>query len=537
MKDLIPIRAVPYVAGLLLAMVVGGSCHAGPFADWWLNNSSYGYANNGPVIPLTPAPQTSGYGTYPYNAYTGYPNTSYSPIVPAGLPQTIPAWLPTGGYASQYYRAPTTYYRPVTSLDPNTGTTVTSLQPCASYQYQAQRVPLLVPQWSNYAYGGYGASSLQNRWSPITAPAVGSAAGQSSLSIASGMGTYGTSPVVQIPMSGGVLNTAPALPTAQPITSGYGGIYQAAPVQGTSVTSVGSNSVVPAAAWSGYFGNVPQTFTQPATISLPSSPITSGYSPSGPTTNVNGVTITPIGPPVTSTYPTSPITSGSTFSGSSTTSMLPSQPTLPPSTIGSMPGSMGQPIMPSAVSPHAAAPSTVFPPVMPSTPAPTSSWSPSPPSSWSPATTIPGNSSQYDKDAMAAPSLNPTIAESRKPEVAPIESQPRFQLRSVERTPVENQPANEAPRSPWTNQSNDKFNSNSTPESTKESAEEPVLKLNMDALRPIPAPQNFDATPDWKPALLNARDQTAAERNIRTIDRQPASSGSYHEVRFLNSVR
>ena len=109
---------------LLLALTCASTSQAGPFADWWLNNHQAGYQNS--AIPVT-----SGYGSYPYNAYTGYPNTSYSPILPAGLPQTSYGLLPTGGYASQYYRAPTTYYRPVTSLDPNTGTTVTSLQPCA----------------------------------------------------------------------------------------------------------------------------------------------------------------------------------------------------------------------------------------------------------------------------------------------------------------------------------------------------------------------------------------------------------------------
>ena len=44
-------------------------------------------------------------------------------------------------YRSSYYRAPVTYYRPVTSVDPVTGTTVTVQQPCTAYTQQLQRSP------------------------------------------------------------------------------------------------------------------------------------------------------------------------------------------------------------------------------------------------------------------------------------------------------------------------------------------------------------------------------------------------------------
>jgi hypothetical protein len=44
-------------------------------------------------------------------------------------------------YRSSYYRAPITYYRPVTSIDPVSGTTVTVQQPCSSYVQQLQRTP------------------------------------------------------------------------------------------------------------------------------------------------------------------------------------------------------------------------------------------------------------------------------------------------------------------------------------------------------------------------------------------------------------
>ncbi|MCA9137430.1 MAG: hypothetical protein KDB00_11745, partial [Planctomycetales bacterium] len=44
-------------------------------------------------------------------------------------------------YVTSYYQAPITYYRPMTGIDPATGTTVTVQQPCSSYVQQLQRVP------------------------------------------------------------------------------------------------------------------------------------------------------------------------------------------------------------------------------------------------------------------------------------------------------------------------------------------------------------------------------------------------------------
>ena len=587
---------------LILALTCGNVSQAGPFADWWMNNTQ-------PAYPVTVAanglPVTTGYGTYPYsaysgnpyahnaytgNAYTGYPNTSYSPILPAGLPQTNYGLLPTGGYASQYNRAPTTYYRPVTAFDPNTGTTVTSLQPCASYQYQAQRVPLLVPSWSNYAYGGYGSSTYQNRWSPITAPSVGSAAGQSSLSIASGLGTYGTSPVLQVPATGAILRTSPTIPAAQPITSGYGGVYYSQPNTMTSYAAsnyAAGSGVVPAAAWApsttsnfgstapingtvysapahGYFGMTPQTFPQPVTSTpsmtmTPSLPMVSGYAPSGPTTTVNGVMVTPIGPATTSQYPTNPTVNAATNTWPSyqtPSNQTPSNQTLPsqsfsgqtlPSQFGSpsqtlmpsssssyvpMPGSMGQPVMPSAVSPtFEGTNSSTYPPVMPTTPAPNSSWTPS---------TI--HSNGLDKESMVAPSLHPSFAKNLKPEASPIEEQPRFQLRRVETAPQPMDVPTPKPTSPWSSQNNEisngTYNGTAPSNGTNGTSDDLELKINMDSLRPIPAPKNFDASPEWKPGLLNARDQTASQDpRIRNIDQQRTDSTAIREVHFLNSIR
>jgi len=46
------------------------------------------------------------------------------------------------GYRTSYYRAPVTYYRPVTTVNPTTGATVTSQRACTGSQYQVQRSPV-----------------------------------------------------------------------------------------------------------------------------------------------------------------------------------------------------------------------------------------------------------------------------------------------------------------------------------------------------------------------------------------------------------
>ena len=204
-----------------------------------------------------------------------------------------------------------------------------------------------------------------------------------------------------------------------------------------------------------------------------------------------------------------------------------------------MPGSMGQSMMPPAVSSTVEAPSSsVYPPVMPSVPAPSSIWSPAPGNTLSP-----GSSNMQDRESTVAPSLRPSVAENFKPEVNLPEDRPRFQLRSVERTPLESNPQAYKPTSPWPNEGNadssqGNANQGNSFKPLDEATDDLELKLNMDSLRPIPAPKNFDATPDWKPALLNVRDQTAGrDSRVRNIDAQSSNSNSIHEVKFLNSVR
>jgi hypothetical protein len=491
---------------LSTAIGIAGACFsqdrllAGPFSDWWAQH--HGAA--APAYPVgSPVPVASGYGSYayPYNAYTGYPNTSYSPVI--SLPQTVAGALPTGAYASQYYRAPTTYYRPVTSFDPVTGTNVTSLQPCSSYQYQAQRVPLLTPAWTNYPYGGYASAVPATRWPTVAqpnvaSPAVGSAAGQSALSIASGFGTYANSPVVQpstpalsayptAPMAHSLSNP---LPVSQPVISGYGGIhYSPTPTASTVIAS--PNSVVPAATWSSPTMVAPaypsQTFpyatATPAPSSIVPSPSTLVMPPAIPSSSV------PAPAPVTTWSP--------------------------------MPGSMGLTTIPPAPSTTLAVPSLPATETFPSTSVPPSS--PVFPSILPPTS---ANGTGFDAESQTTPRLmTPSDSSSLMKPPTDSPEQPRFQLRSVERQPSTNDaepsqpkwPPSQAPTNPPASSTGPQLQplpSNGSDSNSSTWKQDFDLKLNTESLRPIPAPPDFDATPEWRSPLMNAHDQTAKQRKV-----------------------
>ncbi len=93
-------------------------------------------------------------------------------------------------YRSSYYRAPITYYRPATTIDPVLGTTVTVQQPCTSYVQQLQRTP-----YSSGLQGpaaSYGqptpACSTPNCGNSYSAPSTYSPPGAFSAPVGNGIG-------------------------------------------------------------------------------------------------------------------------------------------------------------------------------------------------------------------------------------------------------------------------------------------------------------------------------------------------------------
>lgn len=71
---------------------------------------------------------------------TSYPVTAPAPQREGCLGRFCRKLFGTG-YTTSYYRAPVTYYRPVTTLNAVSGTTVTVQQPCTAYEQQMQRNP------------------------------------------------------------------------------------------------------------------------------------------------------------------------------------------------------------------------------------------------------------------------------------------------------------------------------------------------------------------------------------------------------------
>lgn len=122
------------------------------------------YAAGRPTIPVVPITPTYGSTQSYYGNYGMLPPASGNAL-PNGFPQSVASAMPTAAYDTQWQRTPVTYYRPVTQFDPNYGTTVTSLQPCTSYQYQAQRVPMVAPTPVGGAY-----AQASNQWPAINQP-------------------------------------------------------------------------------------------------------------------------------------------------------------------------------------------------------------------------------------------------------------------------------------------------------------------------------------------------------------------------------
>jgi hypothetical protein len=142
-----------------------------------------GYASGYPGYPAMSANMGNGYTAYtpwstPYTApsfqapgyaanFGNYYGSNLPTLGPSGAGYNAP--LPTGlsgatlpptpmsfvpNYNSSALKAPTTYYRPLLTTDPNTGGQVVAMAPCTSYQYLTQRVP------------GFGQSALYGSYQP-----------------------------------------------------------------------------------------------------------------------------------------------------------------------------------------------------------------------------------------------------------------------------------------------------------------------------------------------------------------------------------
>ncbi len=239
----------PYTTGYAPAATgiapysMGYSGYSSGYTPYGVAYPSTGYRATTGNVPTQSSFPLPGYGTYygsqsPVIGSNSYGYLTQKPpnnvIVPsqAVLPPTNPVTL-VPDYRTNYARTPVTYYRPVLTTDPNTGSQVVTLAPCTSYEYQTQRVPT------------WGLTQVYN--GGATLPAVTPM-------------TQPVSPTYSLPR-GGVPLSGP-VPAVQPYATAYG-----------ALPSVGTSTITPVAPST----NSIITPAAPGALSSPA-PYTSGYS-------------------------------------------------------------------------------------------------------------------------------------------------------------------------------------------------------------------------------------------------------------------
>ena len=158
--------------GLFLGLFPN-TCEAGPLLDWLrgrpvvsqlnaLRNNVIAARNNAFMAPnnafMAPnnafAPRTNAfrYNTF-YRGPLGAPVPQNYAQMPGTCTTTCPKtcyqnvnrvvanYVPYTAFRTQWCRVPVTYYRPVASMNPQTGCVSTCMQPYTYYQMQARRVP------------------------------------------------------------------------------------------------------------------------------------------------------------------------------------------------------------------------------------------------------------------------------------------------------------------------------------------------------------------------------------------------------------
>lgn len=560
-------RPLAFAFAIVASMVTTSAAQAGTWLDSALGiNRNPAYPAGAPVpvsAGYTPYGQyAAGYNGYPvtagYSSYYGaYPSTANAPLLPPGIPQTVVGQLPTAAYDTQWARTPVTYYRPVTTFDPRYGTNVTSLQPCASYQYQAQRVPVIAPR---PLLGDYGYQA--NRWPGVNAPGYNPMGLTNTAymplypqyqanSFAQPYNPIPVPPVQRIPTAG--------LPMANAYSSGSSSGMPTSSMPLTTMNygnysyggyAPNASAVVPSAAW------IPSNTTAAPYVSTP---YASSYNPNCPNGNCGVVTaggvgaatmqppvipgaasVTPIGPPTISATPNPNLSTGmnpySPNSGVPVTGL--------PNT-----GTLGNGVYPPSSSTGGLVPGSVqnvpgsYPGVYPP--------------NYNPATgVVPGNGTPLaDPESTRSPSVGQTNAPSSVPGSSipastapgsianpfndPAGTSTAFNLKRLPMTPIDRKPDTDkayVQQPVGGSQLRDSLNvANSS--SVTNSAARPESRSTLPipstlpssssvGVQPLLPPDNIDSAPRWNPTLLEPHDKTATGLNVPTTLPAPAPASS-----------
>lgn len=487
------------------------------------------------------SPQVLGFGNY------ATPPANNAPLLAPGFPQTVAAQLPTAAYDTQWSRTPVTYYRPVTAFDPRYGTTVTSLQPCTSYQYNALRQPVIAPR---PLLGEYGLQA--NRFPSITGPGYNP----------TGLANYNPTGPANY-NSAGLVNTAmmPAWPQAQTIPNAGAPIGNQpgsfAPVGGAGISSGMPTSTLPLTTMS---------YNPAFATSAVSTPQFAGQAYTGQQAfypNYNGQVVA--NPAYATSYTNSP-SMGYQMSATGTaigTGVIPTAAWLPSSTncvngqCYPQAGQITPPNFPGAVSV-----SPVGPPVYSTTPnAPNGNGSyvqpNNPNSGLNPAGAagyanpyapvmpnmpiLPPGASLNDPDAMKQPSLDGRSASgpSATKSAATKSMESPFIVPSIPMVAIDRESAKKSQETlpnvsnrDESSKTNDSIASNIRP-SIEATPSVPNLLDNPPeipqtlsprsnyGMKPLSAPDDFDGKPRWNPTLLDPEDRTVMERAGRISPVRP----------------
>lgn len=395
-----------------------------------------------PVVPITPS-----YGSTPsyYGNYGMLPPASGNAL-PNGFPQSVASAMPTAAYDTQWQRTPVTYYRPVTQFDPNYGTTVTSLQPCTSYQYQAQRVPMVAPTPVGGAY-----AQASNQWPAINQP------GYYPTGVAN---AYAMNPVPlanpNTPLPGSMV-APPTYPQVQYLPSN-GTVPASAMSPGSATFQANTNPGLSSAV---YYGSP----TANPAVNCPNGVCPSNtYAANAPSTNLTPPNV----PGAASIVPMGPVTylPGSSVPGSSVPGSSNTNPVLPPSGATLDPEAARAPTWPP---PPSVTPPSVTPPSATPTTSSAGLWS--------------------DRDERVA-KMSPMTRLPMVPIDRPVaNAAPTYPTsRSVSNDPA-------AIASPFPGS----FPSNPATSPTLPTYQPSTKTLNA---KPLVAPEGFDGKPHWNPKLL-----------------------------------
>jgi len=449
------------------------------------------YPSYASQYPAQATNQTLGYGNYA----GAMPPTNNAPSLAPGFPQTVAGYLPTAAYDTQWSRTPVTYYRPVTAFDPRYGTTVTSLQPCTSYQYQAQRVPVIAPR---PLQGNYG--SQTNNWPAITSPGynpTGLAVNNAYAPVAQ---PFQNVPMVGMPMNGqpnafapmGSSGSSLGMPATSPPTTTMNynpqspglPIYPSQPnYNGSVVQNPGYATSLPAMNWSNQSvgtGVVPSAAWSPAGNACPNgncnpiaSPMQAPYVP-------GATSVTPIGPP---TYSSSP-NNGS------------SQPAN---------GSGGQPYTPNILPPAGSPvlpPNQFFPPGM----------NPGAPGLADPESVrVPGLGSSAATSPASSPTINPASVAAKKS--LDMERIPMVAIDQAA-NPTNSNASNQVMPDLQTGgpRAGTLLQPGATPASDSSNIPPILPPRSYSGAQPLSAPDDYDSKPRWNPTLLDPEDRKAMEQ-------------------------